>query len=168
MISCSPELGASSVSTLCVSYALLLWLSLHSVQLSAVDLFAFYGQGLIPVLLVGQSGATLGLSSLRLGIGQSYSHTELQGTLPMLSQRSFHWWVGLPFCSDVCLSPLLRPQTGMCSYLPSPRAGVTWSDIGPFWGCLHTATMLVVLHWVDSCHVGVAWGRSSGDHRMCC
>ena len=52
-------------------------LCLHLVQLSAVDLYDFCGQDLVSVLLVGQSEATLGLSSLRPNICQSCSHTEL-------------------------------------------------------------------------------------------
>ena len=48
------------------------------VQSSAMALFACCGQCLVPVVLVGQSEATLGLSCVRLGVYQRYSTTELQ------------------------------------------------------------------------------------------
>ena len=47
------------------------------VQLSAMTLFACCGQDLVPALLVGQSGAALGLSWIRPGICQRYNNTEL-------------------------------------------------------------------------------------------
>ena len=68
-VSCSPEPDALVVSepdalvVLCHVCSLLLWLSCFCLQSSCLEcLFACHGQGLYPVLLVGQSGTALGLS----------------------------------------------------------------------------------------------------------
>lgn len=52
-VSCSLEPDTSVVSPMCVSYTLLLWLHLPSVQLSVMSLFGCCGQGLVSVLVVG-------------------------------------------------------------------------------------------------------------------
>ena len=57
---------------------------LPSVQSSAMSVFACYVQNLVPVMLVGQSGAALGLNRVSSGIFQRCSSTELQETFPML------------------------------------------------------------------------------------
>ena len=49
----------------CTHPAVVVELCLPSVQSSAMDLFACYGQDLVLVLLVGQSGAVLGFSQTR-------------------------------------------------------------------------------------------------------
>ena len=56
------EPGASGVSPMCcMPPAVVAEPLFPSVQLSSVALFACLGQGLFPVLLVGQRGATWGL-----------------------------------------------------------------------------------------------------------
>ena len=47
---CLPKTGASQVSPLCVLCTLLLWLNHVSFQSSAMALFAFSEQGLVPLL----------------------------------------------------------------------------------------------------------------------
>lgn len=60
-----------------------------------MSLFVCCGQCLISVVLRDQSGAALGLSWIRQGICQRCNSTKLQVAFPMLSQRSFCWWVVL-------------------------------------------------------------------------
>ena len=50
-----------------------------------MTLFAYYRQDLVPMLLVGWSGATVGLSWVKPGICPSCNSTELQDALPVLS-----------------------------------------------------------------------------------
>lgn len=55
---CSPECGASGVSSRCYVHPTLTELNLPSVLLPEIALFACSEQSLVPVLLVVQSGAT--------------------------------------------------------------------------------------------------------------
>ena len=69
----------------CLCPTIVAQLCLPSVWLSAVALFACCGECLVPVLLVHQCGASLGLSYTRPGICQSCCSTNLQGAFSMLS-----------------------------------------------------------------------------------
>lgn len=52
---------------------------------SAMALFAFCEQGLVPVFFVGKSKAAFDLTWVRAGVFRSYSCTRLQDALPVLS-----------------------------------------------------------------------------------
>ena len=71
----------------CMKPTLVVELCLPSFQSSAMFLFARCGQGLVPVLLMGQSGAALGLNWVRKGIFWSFGHTKLKGPFPVLSSE---------------------------------------------------------------------------------
>ena len=67
----SPESGASGVSPVCAVCTLLLWLSCSCLQPCHLQwLSACCKQSFVPVSLVGQSGAALGLSWVKLGVCQ--------------------------------------------------------------------------------------------------
>ena len=109
-------------------------------------LYACHGQGLVSVLLMGQFGATLCLSWVKPGVGQSCYRTELQAILLVLSLRSFHRWAESAIRPDVCPLPAAGQQTAVCAYLPlSPGQESLWSDAGPNQGCLHTVRFMAPL-----------------------
>ena len=123
-------------------------------------LFACYGQGLVPVLLVGQSGVTLGLTWVRLGICQSCSSTKLHSILSVLSAEKFSLLGRVCNCL-ICLPQLTAGAAVIlvCVWLSSslPRAKVTLEWCWPCWSCLHNARLVVSL-WMDSCQ-GVCVSR---------
>ena len=93
---------------------------LPSVWSSTVVLIACFGQGLFPVLLVGQSGADLDLNLVRPGICQSCGRSELLGTFLLLSPERL-LFVGRASSQTRCLGPVHCcgcSQTGMCGCLP--------------------------------------------------
>jgi len=132
---------------------------LVSAQSSAMALFACCGQGLVPVLLVGQSGANPGLE---LSQTRCLSGMQQQGVFPGLSPEKLSF-VGRACSQTQCL-PLAHcwshSWTGLCGYLTlSPEQESLWSGTGPCWGCLHTAR-LVALLWMGSSQGHIGGGRS--------
>ena len=89
-------------------------------------LFVYCWQGLVPALLMDQSGAAFSLSWVKPGVFQSYGGIELQGTLCSVSP-SFHWWVGSAVRPMSAPSPLLALYSNWWVWLSSPflGAGVT-------------------------------------------
>jgi len=74
-------------------------------QLSAMALFLYAAFG--PCAVKGLVWDALGLNLVRPDthlqlICQSCSYNKLQGTLPELCPRGFHWWVGPAVRPDVC------------------------------------------------------------------
>lgn len=133
---CSPEPGASGLYPLCIAHTLMLWLSHFFLQPSCLQwLFACCGQGLVPVSLVSQSEAALGLSRVRPGICQSCSRScsVLSLCCPL---RSFHWWVEPAVRPAVCPQPSAGAAVGLlCVVLfPSPwgrsHFGVVLAPVG--------------------------------------
>lgn len=104
-----PFRGVSCVCGLCPN--LVAELCLPSLQPSAMALFAFRGQGRVPVVLMGQCGATLDLRWVRAGLCQSCSGCRLSGTFCVLS-----------FEKPVLVGLGLRLQSaGMLAVFPSPQ-----------------------------------------------
>ena len=120
-----------------------------SVQSSAGALFACWAQGLVPLVLVGQPGAALGLSSVGPGICQGCISIQVQGAFPVLSPEKLS--LVDRACSQTSCLPLAHcwgcSLTGVCGYLSlSPGQESLWRGAGSCWGCLHTA-MLVAPLW---------------------
>lgn len=115
--------------------------------------FAYCGQGLVFVLLVGQLGVTLGFSWVRWGTGQRAYSTELQGTLPPSCPKRL-LLVGGAYSQTRCLPSAHCwgcSWIGMCGYLPlSPGQESLWSGAGPCQGCLHIDRLVAPL-WINSC-----------------
>ena len=104
----------------------------------AVALFARCRLCLVFVVL-GQSGATLRLSSISKGVCQRLSSTELQGSLPVLSFRKF-FLVGEAFNPTSCLPPAHCWSFSLNDVsFPLPWAGVSlewcWPWSGHFLYC---------------------------------
>ena len=120
-VPCSPEPDTSGVSPTCVACAptTVAQLCLSSVQSSAIALFACCGECLVPVLLVGQSGASLRLSCTRPGICQSCCSTKPQYTFFVLSPEKLSL-IGRA-CSQARCLPTAHcwgySQTGVYGYL---------------------------------------------------
>lgn len=142
---------------------------LLSAQSSAVALHLLWA-GLVPVLLMGQSGATLGLAWVRPVVHQSCSGSKLQGTSPVLSSEML--LLEGRACSQIrCLPPPPLPPTPgakvavVCVVIfPFPWAGVTLVGVGLGCCCLHTARLVLLPHR-DSSRGWVGGGRSAEEHR---
>jgi len=120
---------------MCVACSLLLWLSHFFLQSSHLQWFSnSCGQGLIPMLLVGQSGAALGLSLVRSGICQRCSSTNCRALSLCCPLRSVRWWRGPVVRPAICPSPLGGPQSNsfVCLSFPLPRAEVSGVMLAPF------------------------------------
>lgn len=102
-------------------------LCLPSLQLSAMALFACRGQGRVPVVLMGQYGATLDLRWVRASLCQSCSGCRLSGTLCVLSSEK-PMLVGLGLQS-----------AGMLPVFPSPQGrrhfGGDAGTVSRLWQC---------------------------------
>ena len=86
-----PEAGISGVSPMCVTCILMFWPSCICLQYSQLQCLSLclLCQGLVLVLLMGKSGATLALSLVKAGIYLNCGRTDLQGTPPILSTEWF-------------------------------------------------------------------------------
>lgn len=117
---------------------------LPSAQSSAMFLFAYRGEGLVLDLLGHQSETALSLSSVRQVVYQRCSGTKLQGIIPVLSPRSYHWWVRPKTIPDVCPSTLWGLKSDWCVHLsfPSPQGR---SRLGVVLASFSAACTLAVL-----------------------
>ena len=96
-VPCSPESGTSRVSPMCIVYALLLRLSCFCFQSSCLQwLSLLVWTEFGPCVVSGDIWGPLQLLfCVTPGIFQRCNSTKLQVAFPMLSQRSFCWWVVL-------------------------------------------------------------------------
>ena len=136
----------------CMCPSIVADLCLSLVQSSGMARSACCGQGFISVLLMGQSRAHLGLSLLRPAVCQSFSVTELQGTLPALSPQVLLLVGGA--CSQTrCLPPAHCwgcSQTGVCGFLPHSWDRSHFGVVLVRQGCLYAARLVTQL-WMDFC-----------------
>lgn len=116
-------------------------------------------QDLVLVLLMRQSGATLGLSLVGADICLNCGHSDLQGTLPVLSTE----WLSLAgraHSQTRCLPPAHcwgHSRAGIYGYLlPTPGQELLWIRTGHCGGCLHNATFVVLL-WAPAKLGGNGW-----------
>lgn len=82
---------------------------------------AYCGQGLVSILLRGQSAATWGLSWVRLDVCQRCSHNKVHGVVPVTL------WLVDWACSQTGCQPNAGAAVKLVLWLSSlfPRAGVT-------------------------------------------
>ena len=94
----------------------------------------YYRQDFVPLLLVGQSGATFGLSLVKPGICKRCCSTKQQGPLPVLFTEKLFLVDSLESEQMSVPSPLLGPESDRSVWLssPLPRKGVTlyWCQAG--------------------------------------
>lgn len=144
----SPELGTSRVSPLHVTcyvlpvyYLLCVTSSVYCptvvdqacsplVQLSAMVLLACCGQGLVLLLFMGQSGATLGLNGVDLAFASSLIAWNCRHSLGSFKKLSLVDTATI--MSDICPQPTAGAIIElMCLSCPLSKAGVIWSGIVP-------------------------------------
>lgn len=101
----------------------------------------------VPVVLVDQSGADLGLSLVRLGIYQKSSSTKLQCTFPILFPEKLSLAGRLAVRPIVCPSSRLGPQFRLVylAVFSSPQAGVTLKWWWLHFDCFYTARLMAVV-----------------------
>lgn len=89
--------------------------------------FAYCRQGLVPVLLVGHSGATLALDWVSSGICQCCGHIRLQGGLPVLCSER------LSLVGRACSRPDVAPssETGVLVIFLSPQGRHYFGEVLP-------------------------------------
>ena len=125
---------------------------LPSVQSSAMAVLSCCGQGLVLVLLVGQSGA-LALSQFRPSICQRCSSTELQGAFLVLFPEKLSL-VGQACSQTRCLSPAhCWPLLALLAHCQA--CGLTLDGLHPR------------VHWRGQGHKrkqGQAWQHYQGLH----
>ena len=126
----------------CVCPAFVAELHLSSVQLSSMALFTCFAKVLVLILLMGQTGAMLGLSWIRLGICQSCSSIELLSALLVLSPKKLSLVSGAYLPPDICPQPTAWATVILLVWLsfPFPGAGVTLE-----W-CWHLLGLLAYCH----------------------
>lgn len=117
------------------------------------------GQGLVPLLLVGQSRTTWGFTWVRPGICQRCSSTALQDTFPVCPLGSFCWWAEPAFRAAIC--PQCWGHSLVCTVtFPSPwgrsRFGVALAPSGPLVHCQACGTALGGLQTRGQIRVGTA------------
>ena len=128
-------------------------LPLLLLQLSALALFACLWQGLVPVLLMDQLGATLDLSCSDQVLARDTVPPNCRALPLYCLLRDLYWGGGA--CSQTRCLPSAHCShcsgAGVCGYLSiSPMRESLWSGPGHCWGCFHKAMLLVPL-WMDSC-----------------
>lgn len=150
---------------------------LLSFQLSAMPLFACCGQALVPVLLLGQSGATwawVELEQMFTRAAGALNCTLLYLCCPL---RNFGWWTGFAFRPDVYSQPTAgnRAAPIWVVIFPSvPGKECLWSGACPCQGYLHTARLMATL-WMGSGqgYIGGSqvfrrmWGRAQSVSKVC-
>lgn len=159
VMSHSPEPGTSGVFPMCVVCALLLWWVTFSfcwLQL----LSCLYRHCFVPVVLVGQSEASLSLSWVRPHVCQRGSRIKPQGVFSVLSPNKLS--LVAIVCSETSfLSPAPRwghSQTGVSDYLSLFLGQESLgSGAGHFRGCLYTARPVEPL---EICQEGIREGGS--------
>ena len=127
-------------------------LHLLSAKSSSVFLFGCYKQDLVSVFLVGQSAAAWCLSSIRPGICQRCSYTELHGAFPVLSPEKISL-IGKACSETQCLFPVhcwSHNWTDVCGFPPlSLEHESLCCGAGLCHGWLNTVRLMAPL-WVGS------------------
>lgn len=112
------------------------------------------GPCLLPLVVMGQFGATSGWSWVRPGVCQSCSSAKLQDASPALSPEKLSW-LGRACSLTSCLPSAHFWGHIQCVWLASPLTGqeVLWSAAGPYRVNVHGASLGVLL-LMGSCFGG--------------
>ena len=160
-VSCSLASDASGVSPVCIACTLLLWLNCFFLQSSCLQWLSSAVVGsLFPVVLLGQSGTTLGSNWVRPGICQRFSSPELQGMFLVLSpEKLFLVGRATVWLVCVCVAIFLCPQGRSHFGVVLAPVGATWTLPG-FWHHFGQALAKSILDgedlqgaWGGRCHI---------------
>lgn len=127
------------ISCMCrVHYNVVAEPQLSSVQLDPMAPFAYYGQSLVPALLIGQAGDGLCLSWLVWAFAVFSLNWTAAGCSLSVVSRDLHKWVGSAIIPFVCPQPSagLHLNWFVCIFVCSPRAWVTLYWFWPLSGLL--------------------------------